>query len=113
MLYVLTSSSKPIAEMTWKDLCFRKVSQERAGIFVTTTAEGADVLAQRLFGEKNSVFARGLSREDLQVLQMQCSTQIWSQGETVKFTFLSVDEASGAIYEHKTVHSIAEGPTSR
>jgi hypothetical protein len=112
MLYLLTNSSKPIGEMTWQDVCMRKVSNEHAAFFVAKTEEEAKRLAVKVFGERGeSISGRAFTKEELQVLQMQCSTQLWCDGKTVKFIFETVDETTGATYHHKSVHTVEEkGP---
>ena len=103
MLYLLTSCSKPVQEMTWEDVCMRKISNDRASMFVTSSEEGARKLAIHVFGERGSSMpARALTKEELQVLQMRCS------GGSVKFVFETLDQTTGVISHHSSVHTLDE-----
>jgi hypothetical protein len=96
--YVITNSAKPVKELTWSDVGFRKVSDDVAALFVSTSANGAKKYIERL--ADNGLIARGLSAEDIQVLQMNLSAG------SLKFGFEVLDPISGLAVHHTSVHTI-------
>ena len=105
MLYLLQSGSKAVSEMVCSDVCFRKLSNGQAALFVSVSEEGGRRFAERAFGQNSlAVHVRPFSDEEVQVIQMRCSTG------TVKFVFEVVDQG-GAV--HATVHNIPNRPPNR
>jgi hypothetical protein len=98
MFYVLTNSSKPIGELGWGDVGFRKVNNEVAALFVATSVNGANRYIDAANG--NGVMARELSSEEIQVLQMNLSS------DSVRFVFEVFDPISGRPAHHATIHTI-------
>jgi hypothetical protein len=103
MLFVMTNSEKPTSELSCHDICFRKVSQEYGGLLVFRRAEEGTAAVRELFGDKSiSLFARALSKEELQVVQMN------SSHGSVKFMFVLFEDGGSRTSHHKSVHTIEE-----